>query len=86
MSFKYLLTLGFVFFIHHVTAQELKQNIRGQIKDKATHLVLEGVNVVAIPTDPVMGDRSDKDGRFEIRQLPIGRYSLQFTYLGYNSV
>lgn len=86
MSIKFLLTCGLFFLMFPVSAQELTQNIRGQIKDKATHLVLEGVNVVVVPSEPIMGDRSDKEGRFEIRKIPIGRYSIQFTYLGYNPI
>jgi hypothetical protein len=36
-------------------------------------------------TDPVIGAVSDSDGKFELRNIPVDRYDLEVSYLGFET-
>ncbi|MFC1547815.1 TonB-dependent receptor domain-containing protein [Candidatus Neomarinimicrobiota bacterium] len=55
--------------------------IQGMVFDGATGEPLQGANVLAVGT--YMGAASDQVGRFLIRQVPPGRYTMQFLMMGY---
>ena len=73
----------FLFSVFVLKAQELKQNIRGKIIDEVTAYPLPGATVVLSGTDPIVGSTSDVNGFFEIRNVPVGRQSLEITFIGY---
>ena len=58
-------------------------NIRGIITDAASGQILPYVSVVVLNTNPVVGAISDSDGSFNLSNLPVGRYNIQSSYLGY---
>ncbi|MBC8173204.1 MAG: TonB-dependent receptor [Chitinophagales bacterium] len=64
-------------------AQNFTQTIRGQIIDKQSKMTLPGVNIIVLNTDPVIGSAADMDGYYIIENVPIGRVSLQATFVGY---
>lgn len=64
-------------------AQEIVQNIRGQVIDQQTGQPLIGANVVVQGTDPLVGTATDLDGYYRIEGLALGRYNLICTYVGY---
>jgi hypothetical protein len=64
----------------------MTQNIRGQVVDRITRQPLPGVQVVVLNAPSATGTQTDAQGRFEFRALPLGRYRLQFTTLGYQPV
>lgn len=66
-----------------VPAQELTQTIRGTVLDKQTQSTLPGANVVVLNSDPFKGASSDENGKFRIENVPIGRWQLKVTFLGY---
>ena len=67
-----------------LTAQEtLLQNIKGQVTDTETGLPLIGANVVVVDSDPLLGVSTDVEGYFRFENLPVGRYTLRCSYLGY---
>lgn len=68
-----------------VSAQELTQTVRGTILDADSKLPLIGVGVVIIGSDPVKGTATDADGNFRLEKVAIGRITLGFSYLGYES-
>ncbi len=68
------------------SAQLLTQTIRGTITDMVTHTPLPGANVVILNTDPILGAAADVDGNFKITKVPLGKYNVRITYLGYKQV
>lgn len=67
------------------TAQELSQTIRGTIIDQDTKIPLIGANILVLGTTDPKGATTDVEGYFKIEKVPLGRVSLQVTYLGYES-
>ncbi len=62
------------------------QTVRGTVVDSESQFPLIGVNVIL--TDQAgtqMGTTTDFEGVFRIEQVPVGRASLTFSYLGYDN-
>ncbi len=55
--------------------------VRGKIIDSATKEALPGVNVHILGT--VLGSSTNLDGKFEIRRIPFGVYTLRISMIGY---
>ena len=64
-------------------AQDLTQNIRGRVVDKQTQAPLPGATVVLADAQPTRGTATDADGWFILREVPVGRVSLNISYVGY---
>lgn len=81
--FLTLLVVGFL----NISAQDLTQTVRGSIKDKDSRISLIGATV-AIYQDStlLMGAATDVDGYFKIENVPIGRYTVIASFLGYSQV
>jgi len=75
-----------LFVAQPALAQDLYQTVRGQVVDQLTKSPLPGVNVIILGTDPLIGTATDLDGYFKIENVPVGRISLQATFLGYNPI
>jgi hypothetical protein len=75
--------ISLLFCVLLSNAQELKQNIRGKVIDEVTGYPLPGATVVLSGTDPLIGATTDTNGFFEILQVPVGRQSLEITFVGY---
>ena len=63
--------------------QEQAQNIKGMVTDKSTGAPIPFANVVVKNTNPLLGTISDMDGNFILVRVPVGRYDLEVSYLGY---
>ena len=57
-------------------------NIMGTIKDSKSGDLLPGATVVLVGTS--LGASTDIDGRYVIRNVPPGAYTLRATYVGYD--
>ncbi|MBN2214929.1 MAG: TonB-dependent receptor [Bacteroidales bacterium] len=68
-----------------VNAENPTQVIRGTIVDEVTGYPLPGANVILLNTDPPVGTTSDMDGCFALRDVPLGRQSIEIRYVGYQS-
>lgn len=69
-----------------LTAQatpRMVQNIKGVVTDKALKTPLVGATVTVTGAEPGKGAITDAEGRFRIAALPVGKYALRVTYLGY---
>lgn len=64
-------------------AQPLKQTIKGKVFDKDTQAPLIGANVVVLGSEPVKGATTDQNGAFWIQHVPVGRYDLKTSYIGF---
>ena len=58
--------------------------ISGRITDVDTKLPLAGANIMMIGTQ--FGASADTDGNFTITYVPVGSYSAQCSYLGYEPI
>lgn len=58
-------------------------SIRGRVFDKSTNEPLLGANVFLQGTS--LGSASDLDGMFFIRSVPPGKYTINVSYVGYNT-
>ena len=68
--------------------QNITQSIRGQVVDKQSLTPLPGVNVILVgsaESGQLIGAATDLDGYFELAEVPIGRVSLQFSMIGYET-
>ena len=66
-------------------SQDITQTLRGTIYDQSTHEPLIGATVVVQNSQPVIGTTTDEAGNFSIANLPLGRVSLEISYIGYES-
>jgi hypothetical protein len=90
---KYLISLlAFVaslLFLCPATIFGQTQNLKGQVIDKGVRNELIGATVQVVPStnmDAAMkGAITDAAGKFRITNLPIGKYTVLVTYLGYRN-
>lgn len=80
-----LTTLIIAMFTTLAFSQELTQTVRGAIIDTDSKSPLIFAQVMILGTDPVIGTAIDVDGKFRLENIPIGRITLQLSYLGYES-
>jgi hypothetical protein len=66
-------------------AENQTQVIRGTIVDEVTGYPLPGANVILLETDPPVGTTTDLDGHFALKDIPLGRQSIEVRYVGYES-
>jgi TonB-dependent receptor len=77
-------TLIFMIFASFgYTAVAASSTIQGVVRDSQTGDALPGANVTLVKTS--LGASTDVDGRFTIRDVPPGSYTLRATYVGYKS-
>jgi hypothetical protein len=69
----------------HVFSQNLTQTIRGTITDYDNKLPLIGATVLIPGSDPIIGTITDVNGVFRLENIPIGRITLQVSYIGYTT-
>ncbi len=79
----YLIALGLFFWGNTVFSQQYTQTLKGTVLDKTVKTPLVGATVVVLETEPAMGAMTDPDGRFRIPAVPVGKYHVRVTYLGY---
>ncbi|NOX46235.1 MAG: TonB-dependent receptor [Chlorobi bacterium] len=64
---------------------DYKQTIRGTVIDKLTQTTLPGATIIVLNSDPVLGTTSDMNGEFKIENIPLGRQSIQVSFIGYHT-
>ena len=83
--FIFVIVLAVVFFIStfSVSAQDKVRTgvIKGAVMDTDTKAPLIGANVIIVDTKK--GAATDIDGKFILLNVPVGNYTLQFSYIGY---
>ncbi len=80
---KHQLLIACLLITSFVHAQVPTQTVRGTVLDASTRETLPNANVVIVENN--MGTVSDVDGTFEIKDVPVGRYTLKASYLGYET-
>ncbi|MBN2347996.1 MAG: TonB-dependent receptor [Bacteroidales bacterium] len=85
---KWMSTLAVIFCLLYgrvSEAQSLKQTIRGRIVDIDSKAPLIGVTLFIEGSDPIIGTITDNEGIFSFKALPIGRYNIGVSYIGYET-
>ena len=67
-------------------SQTITQTVKGKVYDSESQSALPGASVVILNTNPGLGNMADEDGLFKITGVPIGRYNIQVSFLGYETV
>lgn len=80
---KYILIIPF-FLISTLTFAQMGV-IRGTLTDKQSEKPLKAATVELIG-DPDISDTTDENGTFLLSNIAIGRQSLRFSFLGYESI
>ncbi|MCB0695929.1 MAG: carboxypeptidase-like regulatory domain-containing protein, partial [Chitinophagaceae bacterium] len=62
---------------------QYKQVVKGSVTDKESRIPLIGVTIVITDVEPHMGTVTDDQGRFILKEVPVGKHTLQASYLGY---
>lgn len=78
----FLFTTLFVF--HSNTSAQITQTIRGKVTDIDTRGSLAAATVALYQGDSLIkGANSDGEGFYRIEEIPVGRYTLVVSYIGY---
>lgn len=88
---KYSIIVAFILFYtgaipFTLSAQLSVQNIRGTVRDAASNLPLPNSSVVLKNSISPTGVTTDSLGNFIFKNLPVGRYDIEVSYLGYDPV
>lgn len=68
-----------------LTANTKTNKIRGQVIDAVNNYPLIGANIVLLNSNPIIGASTDANGLFTLDEVPVGRQSIQISYLGYKT-
>lgn len=79
--FVCILLAAFLSFYQTAQSQTARGTIVGKVTEKGTNEVLPGANLLLEGT--TLGAASDIEGRYIIRNVPAGTYSLRATVIGY---
>jgi hypothetical protein len=82
MKINLTFLLSLVCFVS-ISAQN-SQNVRGTVVDQFTKSPLIGATVYISSADPVIGTITDENGRFTLKNVPLGRAEVTCTYVGYD--
>lgn len=79
------LTFLLLFSMTAIWAQSLTQTVRGTIIDTDTEMPLIGASVILAGSEPMIGTTTDVQGAFRLENIPVGRITLQLSYLGFEN-
>ncbi len=83
--FYAIIPVVMLLFGEHLQARSLTQIIRGNVIDLDSKTPLIGVTLFIDGSDPMVGTITDGDGNFEFPAMPIGRYNVGVSYIGYEN-
>ena len=66
------------------SAQQIEQTIRGTVIDQVSRFPLPGASVIILESDPLIGAITDPSGKFRLENIPVGRYDIQVSFIGYD--
>lgn len=79
----FMLTTYVVFFSIHLFAQQPTQTIRGTVIDNSSNAPISSANVII--TSLSKGAITDSAGNFVLKNIPVGRYDIQVSFIGYEA-
>jgi len=69
----------------NLNGQSLTGKIYGTVIDKQSQISLPGVNVKVYVQNKTVGTIADENGRFLLGNIPVGRVTIEFSLIGYES-
>lgn len=69
--------------VHSPQTVTPRQTIKGIVKDAASGSPIPYASVLLSNANPAIGTTSDSLGCFRFKNVPVGRYDIQVSYLGY---
>jgi hypothetical protein len=82
---RLIFTLFTLFSVLNITAQPV-QTLRGTVTDKASNAPVPYATVLLLNTQPALGAQTDSLGVFSIAAVPVGRYDIKVSCVGYQEV
>lgn len=76
----------FLIFSFNLLANDLKQTVKGRIIDKESHMPIQFATVTISNETYRDGTISDINGEFKVEQVPVGRKTIQVSFVGYETV
>lgn len=83
MDMKSLFILLSILLFPGLLFGQVGKAVRGVVVDNASGEPLIAATIVILNTDPPTGVITDVNGNFIIESLPVGRYDIQASYMGY---
>lgn len=68
-----------------VQTVSLSQTVRGTVVDMDSKLPLIGAQVILLNSNPLIGAVTDVKGEFRLDNIPVGKITVQISYIGYES-
>lgn len=65
--------------------EELDQTIRGTVTDAVTVYPIPGATVILSGFVPLIGTSTDVNGKFDLRNVPLGRQSVEISLICYET-
>ena len=84
-NFFFILLPVILNFSNFAYSQNPTQTIKGKVFDSETQIGLPGANIVIVDADSLTGISTDVNGFFRLENVPVGRVTLQISFLGYES-
>ena len=69
-----------------VYPRQVSQTIRGTIVEAGTDIPVAGATVVILNSNPVKGTTSNEKGIFRLDHVPVGRHTIQISFIGLRTV
>ncbi|MBN2519848.1 MAG: TonB-dependent receptor [Bacteroidales bacterium] len=83
---KVIIFIIILCLVNNINAQDFRQTVKGTIVDKETHIPIEFATVFIKNSVFQNGGVSDKDGNFRVENVPVGRITLQISFVGYETI
>jgi len=83
MNFKILNTFLLLFPVPMQAFQS--STVSGVVIDQVTEETLPGANIILLDHEPLIGISTNTDGKFVLRNVPLGRHAFQVSYLGFQT-
>lgn len=84
-SLACFLIVSILYTIQAFSQIVVTQTIRGVVRDQVLHQPIPGANVVVLNTDPILGNTTEADGKFKLTGVPLGRQSIQISFIGFTT-
>ena len=84
LNLKIIGFLWFLFFSNLIFGQNITQTIRGNITDNDNQEPLVAATVFIPKLE--LGVTSDESGNFIFQEIPIGRYQMRISFVGYETL
>jgi hypothetical protein len=72
-------------FTIYAQSQNLTQVVRGTVIDAETQMPLPFANISVTSLSTPIGTTTNNDGVFRLENVPVGRHTIQFSFIGYKS-